>query len=454
MFSSSRILREAMKAIENTLSQQSGSRRHHVLVLLAIIFVMGMSPIAMRADTILLQGGEKVVGKIVSENDQNVVFQSRVLGIIRIPRDSVEKIEREPTLTAPLYRTTNSATGLSFTNTFVPWLAGPPGGDALDWIQLKSGEWLAGKLKSLQDEKLEFDSEELDVHVFDWKDIRTVRSPRLLSIRFETGKPLEGALLIISNEVRVVSETDTNVYPRRQLLAIAPTGSRELSKWSGKVSAGASYRAGNTKEVDFNTHAMLQRRTPTTRLSLDYLGNYGKVNGEETEDNHRFTGQFDYFLSRRLYVRVPDIEYYRDPLQNIAHRLTLGGGTGYDLIKSSRTEWDVTLGPAWQANWFDSVEPGEASYASSLAMVLSTRLDIELTKRLDFIAEYRGQLTSRETGNNTHHAVATLEFEVHKRLKMDLSFVWDRITSPMTESNGATPTPDDFRLITSLGVDF
>jgi hypothetical protein len=35
-----------------------------------------------------------------------------------------------------------------------------------------------------------------------------------------------------------------------------------------------------------------------------------------------------------------------------------------------------------------------------------------------------------------------------------VSFVWDRISSPQTESGGGTPTPDDFRLITALGVDF
>jgi len=50
--------------------------------------------------------------------------------------------------------------------------------------------------------------------------------------------------------------------------------------------------------------------------------------------------------------------------------------------------------------------------------------------------------------------VTTLEFEIHKRLKLDLSFVWDRITSPKSELGGDTPTPNDFRLITSIGIDF
>ena len=89
--------------------------------------------------------------------------------------------------------------------------------------------------------------------------------------------------------------------------------------------------------------------------------------GVETEDNHRFSGQFDYFLSRRLYARVPDIEYFRDPLQNLNHRLTIGAGVGYDLIQPPRTEWNVTVSPSWQHNWFDSVPAGESTTADSVA---------------------------------------------------------------------------------------
>jgi putative salt-induced outer membrane protein YdiY len=330
----------------------------------------------------------------------------------------------------------------------------PVGEEGFDWIQLKSGEWLKGRIKSLQDERLEFDSEELNLLTFDWDKIRAVRAPRLVSVRIEKLKPMDGSLLVTNNIVQVVTPAVTNTYPRADLLAITPTGDREVDKWTGKISAGFSFRAGNTRETDADVHTTIQRRTPDTRLNLDYLGNYGKINGAEVEQNHRFIGQFDYFLSRRLYVRVPDVEYYRDPLQNLNHRLTLGVGVGYDLVKTPRTEWNITLSPSWQRNWFDSVGVGESPMVDSAALVLSTRFDTELTQRLDFIFEYRGQLTRKETGNDTHHAVTTLEFEIHKRLKLDLSFVWDRISSPQADSAGATPTADDFRLITALGVDF
>lgn len=330
----------------------------------------------------------------------------------------------------------------------------PTGEDGFDWIQLKSGEWLKGKIKSLQDEKLEFDSEELDLLSFDWDKIRSVRSPHWLSVRIEKRKPVDGSILVTTNEVQIVTATATNSYPRAELLAITPTGNREVDKWTGKVSVGVSFRAGNTHEIDVDVFSSVQRRTPDTRLSLEYSGNYGKVNGAEVEQNHRFKGQFDYFLSRRLFVRVPDIEYFRDPLQNLEHRLTLGAGVGYDLFKTPKTEWNITISPSYQRNWYDSVPDGDASTASSAALVLSTKFDTELTQRLDWIFEYRGQLSRRETGNDTHYARTALEFEVHKRLKLDLSFEWERISNPQAESGGAQPTPDDFRLITSLGVDF
>lgn len=330
----------------------------------------------------------------------------------------------------------------------------PAGGDGFDWIELKSGEWLKGRIKSLQNDLLEFDSEELNFLTFDWNKIRSVRSSRLVSVRIENLKPVDGTILVTTNQVAVVTPNSTNAYPRANLLAITPTGNREVDKWTGNVSAGVSFRSGNTRETDFNVQSTIKRQTPDTRLNFDYLGNYGKINGEEVEQNHRFIGRFDYFLSRRLYVRVPDVEYFRDPLQNLNHRMTVGAGVGYDLIKTPRSEWNVTLSPSWQRNWFDSVEPGDANTANSAALVMSTRFETELTHRLDFIFEYRGQLTRKDTGNDTHHAVTTLEFEIHKQLKLDLSLVWDRISYPKVEYDGVTPTPDDFRLITSLGVDF
>jgi hypothetical protein len=47
-----------------------------------------------------------------------------------------------------------------------------------------------------------------------------------------------------------------------------------------------------------------------------------------------------------------------------------------------------------------------------------------------------------------------VEFEIHKRLKLDLSLIWDRVGDPKADSNGVKPKTDDYRMITALGIDF
>ena len=88
-----------------------------------------------------------------------------------------------------------------------------------------------------------------------------------------------------------------------------------------------------------------------------------------SQDNHRLDAQFDYWLSHRVFVRVPFLEYFRDSLQNLAHRLTAGAGIGYDLFDTPKFEWNITTGPAFQNAWFESVLPGEPDSQSAAAFV-------------------------------------------------------------------------------------
>ena len=418
-----------------------------------------------RPDTLVLTGGETLVGRVLEEQTRRIIFQSQNLGKIKIPRDRVQQIIREPVPVAggpSVGSGTNVTASSLLTNRiaappasppFYPWTSLAPSLDTLDWIELKSGEWLRGRMLSLQNDKLEFDSEEMDLREFDWEDIRTLRSPRLTSVWLGQDQILIGSVLITTNQVMVLGE-QTNRFSRADLVAVTPTGKSERNKWSGKASIGLTLRSGNTKQIDYTARLDIDRRTPLTHLSLDYLGNYGKVEEVETVNNQRVTLEFDYFLSRRLFLLVPYAEYYKDPLQNLKHRVTVGGGVGYDLIKNRRVEWNLTAGPAYQRNWYESVEAGSDEDPGAMALVLGTRLDVELTKRLDFIAELRSQITSREVGESTHHGVATLEFEIHKRLDLDVSLVWDRVSNPKPDADGVTPVKDDFRLTVGLGLDF
>ena len=338
-------------------------------------------------------------------------------------------------------------------NSPLPDLSWVPPEDNFDWIQLKSGEWLKGQLKAMQKRKLEFDSDELDYLTFDWRDIRQVRSPRTLDVLFVDGEKLSGPVTITPQQV-AVGGAAPRVLPRDQLQSLTPGGSKERNYWSGKLTLGLTLRSGNTEQVEYNASANLQRRTPATRLSVDYLGNVSSIDGTESANNHRVNAEFDLWLSRRFYLVLPFAEYYKDPFQNLEHRFTGGVGVGYDLIDRPNLEWNITAGPAYQQAWFESSQPGEATQKGTAALAFGSRFDWDITRRIDLILEYRGQYTSREVGETTHHSVSTLSLKLTKRFDLDVSFVWDRITNPKVGADGVQPKPDDFRLVVGLGVDF
>jgi putative salt-induced outer membrane protein YdiY len=338
-------------------------------------------------------------------------------------------------------------------NSPLPDLSWVPPKDKFDWIQLKSGEWLKGSIKAMQERKLEFDSEELKLLTFDWKDIRQVRSWQLNDLLYGDQQNAAGPIFITPSLVTVGVQQPLT-FPRSELQSITPGGTKERNYWSGKLSLGLALRAGNTKSVDYNAQASLQRRAPGTRLKFDYIGNVSSIEDVESANNHRANTEFDIWLSRRLYFIAPFTEYFKDPFQNMAHRMTAGAGLGYDLIARPGLEWNVSTGPAYQKTWFDSVQPGEDAEKGAAALTFGSRFEWDITQRIDLILEYRGQYTSRETGETIHHSVSTLSVELTKTLDLDVSFVWDRTQNPKQESNGTIPKQDDFRLTLGLGINF
>jgi putative salt-induced outer membrane protein YdiY len=335
----------------------------------------------------------------------------------------------------------------------LPDLGWVPPPDTFDWIQLKSGEWLKGRLKAMQERKLEFDSEKMDLVTFDWKDVRQVRTSRTIDVLFADGEQRSGPVRITPGEV-AVGGSEPRVITKDEVESLTPGGKREINYWSGKGTVGLTLRAGNSEQVEFNAQAELERRTPGTRFTVDYIGNFSSSGGVESVDNHRVNSEFDWWLSRRFFLILPFAEYYTDPFQNLAHRVTAGLGAGYDLIDRPDLEWNITMGPAYQKAWFESTAPGQDSSKQTSALVFGSQFDWEITHRVDWLVQYRGQFTRREVGETTHHAVSTLSLDLTRRLDLDVSLVWDRISVPKVGADGKTPKPDDFRLVVGAGVEF
>ena len=334
----------------------------------------------------------------------------------------------------------------------VSWAPPPPEPDEFDWIQLTSGEWLKGEFVVFYSEKLEFNSEELDLRIFDWDDIQILRSGGVVQMRLLSGERLYGQLLVEGDVVKLSGSAQE--YHRDQILTITAGEPKERNFWNANLSLGANWLSGNTDQAEANARLRIARRTLSSRLVANYLGNYSVTRDVVTVNNHRASLVGDYFIDERLFVRPIIGEYYRDPFQNIGYRLTVGAGVGYEVIDTARTEWVFTAAPGFQYTRFEEVRAGEPESASTPALLLDTRLDMELTRSLDLSYDYQVQFTNQASGLYSHHMVAGVKVELSTWLDLDVSLVWDRLQEPTEDALGNVPEQDDWRFVLGLGFNF
>ena len=360
---------------------------------------------------------------------------------------------RNPLFTLAACLALSSGTGLALPAAAEDWAPAPPMPDKFDWVQLTSGEWLKGEIKVMYEDELEFDSDKLDLLSLDMEDVKEIRSAQALTVRMTGGETATGQVLMEDGRIRVLGDAPAQ-FERADLLSLTAGVPRERNYWAGKVSAGGNVRSGNTDQVELSAAASFRRRTVENRVSLDYLGNFSETNDVQSANNQRANAVWDWFFSERLFLRPVFLEYFSDPFQNIDARYTIGTGLGYQLIDTSRTDWSIFAGPAWQSTRFDQVEPGESRSEDTWALSAGTTFDTELTDRIDFTYNYRFQFTSPESGRYNHHMIGTFAIELTDSLDLDFSLVWDRIEKPRPDADGVLPKQDDYRVIVGVGYDF
>lgn len=335
-----------------------------------------------------------------------------------------------------------------------PWL---PAAKKFDWIQLTSGEWLKGEIKSMYNDSLEFDSDKLGLLSIDWSDVKYLKSYRPSSINIENHLPVTGNLQISDDTVSIGSGDNIQTFDRVNLVSLTPSAERESDLWAIKLTLGLNIKSGNTEQLDYTSKLDVKRRTAKTRFLLDYIGNISKTGGAdekltETVNNHRITSSYNIYATRYLFYQPIFAEYYRDPFQNIDHRITAGVGLGYTIFDTGLYEWNVTGGPAYVSTKFVSVQPGEDKRIDAAALVFGTVFDAALTDSLDFNFKYNITAMKEESGGYTHHMIATFENEITDNLDFDISLIWDRISQPITGDDGVTPEPDDYRIM--IGISY
>ncbi len=322
-----------------------------------------------------------------------------------------------------------------------------------DWVWLGSGEFLIGEIKNLYDEKLEFKSDDLSTLKIKWDDIKRIHSQQTFTVRTTDNELITGTVTLDNGIVIITNNRKHQVQKDEIFTLIAGLESGE-NIWDGKITFGANISSGNTDKLEFNTKAELNRHTTTSRIKSEYTAIIAETSDVQTDENHRLTLTYDVYHDKEVFFRPVDLLLFRDPFQNVSHRISLGLGFGYKLIDDDERELEVNLGPSYLYTKYEHVEPGENPNNSSIAVTMGANYELEINDKVDLELDYRLTTTEEDLGKYLHNSKASFDIELTDVLDFDITFNWDRVQSPLNDINGNPLKKDDFRLSFGLGVSF
>jgi len=238
-----------------------------------------------------------------------------------------------------------------------------------DQLTLKNGDRLSGTIvKSDDDAKtllIKTDWAE-DVTV-KWDAITTIVSSQPLHIMLSDGRVIVGRVSTTDGILEIATDGGTVPAAHDAVKAVRDNATQaEIDRlqhprlrdyWSGLFDLGLSLTEGNSSTAALTIAGKASRVVPKNKLTLYYTEVYSRDSNESpalTTANAIHAGVRDEFnLKPRVYA-FAFTDFDEDALQHLDLRNVIGGGLGYHVINTKKTQFDVFGGGSFNQEYFAS----------------------------------------------------------------------------------------------------
>ena len=264
------------------------------------------------ADQIILKNGDRLTGKIVKKDGDKIVIKTVAAGIVTILWSAVDKIIADNPVN----------------------------------IELSDGQKLKGKVATKEEENIEVETQDAGKVEIKKESIKIVRSDE--------------------EQANFDAEQDRLLNPSFGDL------------WTGSADVGFSLTSGNsdTKALTIGARAARETTGDKIRVYANAIRASNSTGGPSvtTAEAVWFGGRYDVNLSDKTFVfGTADFEY--DKPQQLDFRTVFGGGFGYRLIRSEKTNLDIFGGAAFNREYFSN-----GTRRNSAEALIGEELKYKLTK--------------------------------------------------------------------------
>ncbi len=249
------------------------------------------------------------------------------------------------------------------------WLAFFPAAADAVTVVLQNGDHLTGEIDGLSDSKLALKTSYAGTVHIAWDQIAELTDHRKkVMVEVETGRRYAGSIekqgdrLFVQNEdVRTELETH-NVVSMVPMNDSKPPGFWQLLQ--GSFDLGYSFTRGNSSQTQSSVAARGQYRTETYKAQAQLSSIFSETDDASATSRHAADARLDRFLTPKMFA-FGLTGFERNDRQNLNLRSKFGGGFGWTLRDTKRTQLNLLGGVTYTNEQFRAEEEGEEDPRSS-----------------------------------------------------------------------------------------
>ena len=345
-----------------------------------------------------------------------------------------------------------------------------------DQVTLKNGDRLTGTIVKTDDDKktLEIKTEFAGDVTVQWDAVTAIVSSQPLNLTLSDGRVIagtvattDGKLTVGTKEAGEVATEHTaikairNDQEQAEYDRLQHPGLRDF--WSGLFDLGLSVTEGNSAATALTIAGKAARVVPKNKFSLYYTQVYSKDSKQDpaiTTANAIHAGiRYEHNLNAKVYI-FGFTDFDSDQLQNLDLRNVLGGGLGYHLINTKKTQFDVFGGASFNQEYFSSYVTGNpapppaeilvpSDSRHSAEVLVGESLSAKLGPRTTFTEQFTFFPNLSSTGDYRINFDATATTKLKNWLGWQVTFSDRYISNPPLNLKG-----NDLLLSTGLRLTF
>jgi len=325
------------------------------------------------------------------------------------------------------------------------WLASPASADEL---VLKNGDRLTGRIQSLGDETLEFESPLFGTIEVSRPDIERMTADESIEVHLADGSVFWDRAVM---SAEVGSSFGRQAGPDLPLSRITAINPPAADPWSGLVTVGLEIERGNTFSQEVDVDLDVTRESDARRLGFRFEYDADRSRDPSTRNDSTTErvlfgeAKYDLFFTDRFYG-TSRLRAKRDGPAGLDLRLAGAAGPGYRWIDTETARFETELVLSWVREEFRDSESDE----NYLAPAVFWNFEYALSDATSFFSDGDWAFDSEELDDRfvieTESGVRT---QLTSSLLLELKIEWDYTAEPAEDADR-----QDADYVISLGYKF